>query len=360
MCSILACISLQLVVSCDIQKYDSSDLKDLYKTTIENQFDVDNNINAMFDGYTINIKYSSNVTSVTKKSDMTSNERNLYAIDKVYNKLFKAIFKYFEDWNENFYDVADKRLNGEEFNNLFNKLNSLNNELLVLKDAKNDMEDVLANNLLEDVPSYEITSYVYELNRVVEKSIDFNNYFRLLHDSKVYNHSSDSVITAAAVTRAIDDMVLSLSQMVYIDNIQPFNISNDNVQECDLNILIKSYIDGNEYVILDYLDTINVELSSHTIELIGTGEDIALMKIADKYMYYSKVLRQNILALEQVYDNIDYFRLSMYRYGEINGGIEVYKITVADIEKTSYNFLEIVENFISRTYFTTLEELINY
>ncbi len=344
-----------LVMSCDVSKYKSQDVQNLFKTTIENQIDDDTGINTMFTkNYTVNIVYTFDIYNVSVSESSSKNELNLYTLNNLYNKLFMAIFKYYEDWNENFYEHADSTLSAEEFTNLYNKLNALNNSLRDLSQKRDTLETLMANDELNNIPSVELRKYLYYLNDAVEKSLNFNIYFRDLHIQKMFK---DTSVSYSAVLRTMDDMLLSLAQLIYIDNIRPFNINNGDSYFCDLDLLIKAHIDNNVYSKISYLNMFNVELSNEVTQALGNSENLELINKVDKYLYYSNVLRQDILTLYSISSNIDYYRLSMYRYGEIDGGIDIYETTLTDLEKTTYEFLTKIENFIVNTYFPALNEL---
>lgn len=353
---ICMCLAPWYITGCGLEKYKSQDIIDLYKTVVENQIDANTSTNEIFaNDYRIDIKYTPTITNIVLSDSLSNNEYNLYTLDRFYNRIFEAIFRYYEDWNDNFYETADLRLSNEDFNNLHTKLRSLNNTLIELSDKKLALEEQLTLNPVSDVASYYITNYIYYLNRAVGDSLDFMLCFRDLHYSKIF---SDDNISANTVARAIDDMLLSFAQIIYVDNLQPFAVVNGDNKICDLSLLAKSYNDGNSYVKINYLDHLASDIRPDVIEALNTGNDVALVAKADKFMYYSNILRQNILALNAISDNIDYYKLSLYRFDEIGGGMEVYSSTVSDLEKKSYEYLCSIDDFIVHKYLIALQDLI--
>jgi len=344
-----------LFTACDISKYKSKEVQNLFKTTIENQIDSTTGINTMFrDNHTINVVYTFDIYNVTVNEESSKNMLNLFTLNNVYNKLFSAIFKYYEDWHENFFEYADSRLSAEEFTNLYNKLNAINISLRDLSSQRDILETYMSDNMIEDIPSVEFGKYLFALNNTVEKSLNFNIYFRDLHLQKIFKDTSMSYNT---VLRTMDDMLLSLAQIIYIDNIKPFNIINGELCFCDLDVLIKAYLNNNYYSKIDYLNMFNAELSNEVKQALGNGENLELINKVNKYLYYSNVLRQDILTLNSISSNIDYYTLSMYRFGQIDGGISIYESTLTDLEKTTYEFLTKIELFIANTYFPAFNEL---
>ncbi len=353
---VICILSVYSFSACDLASYKAADIQDLYKTTIENQINVDTASNEMFgDSYTIDITYDPIITEIVITSTSSVNEYNLYTLDNLYNTLFEAIFRYYEDWNENFFEAADSRLSNEDFSNLYAKLNSLNETLFDVADAKNSIQTSVVSKGIDEVSTFDITSYIAELNVLVEKSIDFVTCFRNLHISKIF---TDESVSANTIARTIDDMLLSFAEYIYIDNIQPFTIQSGKNMVCDLSVLINAQISGNEYVILDYLDKLNVELTQPVIDALDNYNDVATIKKADIYVYYSNILRQNILTLRSVAVNIDYYKLSMYRYGRIEGGVNVYQTSISDLESTAFSFLCQVEDFINNYYIDALNAVL--
>ena len=151
---------------------------------------------------------------------------------------------------------------------------------------------------------------------------------------------------------------LSFSQIIFIDNLRPFVLVNGDNKICDLSLLAKAYYTGNSYVKINYLDHLLSDLRPDVITALNEGNDVNLVAKVDKFMYYSNILRQNIVALNAVSNNIDYYKLSLYRFEEISGGMEVYKNTISDLEKKSYEFLCTVDDFIVNKYLIALQELI--
>lgn len=361
----LKCILLSLAIfilpcfcvacSCGLEKYKSEDIKNLYKTIVEYQIDSKDGSNTMFaTDYTICVDYAPAVKNVFISAEPTANEYNLYALENIYNPLFEAIFRYYEKWNENFFETADEVLSRNEFNNLYLKLNDIHDALRELNIAKENMEAIVTNRGVDGTPSYEITSYIYVLNNVVDKSIDFVSYFRDLHIAKIFNYDD---VSTSTVTRTLDEMLLSFAKLVYIDNIIPFTTINGGTKICDVSILVKAYYDDNSYVKFYALDKLNTELRSDVVYALDNGTDAVILSQADQYMYYSNILKQNILTLESVSANINYYRLSLYRFGEVNGGVEEYSKTISAKEHTSYIFLAKLEDFLINEYLPILNEL---
>ena len=255
--AVMVCIcSIFTFSACSLTQYKSQDILDLYKTTKENQLNQETGINEMFGNNTISITYDTIIQKVNIDANSSANEYNLYAIDKIYNRLFDAIFKYYENWKENFFESADQKLSSDDFNQLYESLNKINEELFRVASAKKAMEASVINYGVDDVSIFDITQYIYQLNVLVERSLDFVTCFRRLHVNKLF---ADSVVSANTVARTMDDMLLSFAQFVYIDNIKPFAIKTGGNAVCDVSMLVNAYINNNEYVILDYLDKLDFD-----------------------------------------------------------------------------------------------------
>ena len=341
--------------SCSLDKYKSEDIKNLYKTIYENQINIDDGENTMFGSdYTISIEYAPIIENIEIDENSSNNEYNLYAIDKTYNLLFECVFRYYENWNENFYEKADEVITAEEFSNLYKKLEVINTSLIDVNRERAIMQEVVTSEGVDNVPSYVINHYIFKLNILVEQSIDFVTYFRELHVNKIF---TDTSVYTNTVTRTIDDMLLSFAQFVYVDNIKPFNNVNEGTEVCDLSLLIHAHAVNNEFVKIDYLKQLDTTLRSDIIDALNNSSDINVAKDANQYIYYSNILRQNILTLTNISDNINYYRLSLYRYGAIDGGVEVYTTTISDKEHSCYVFLANIERFIVDEYLPILTKL---
>ncbi len=213
--SIIAVICPMIITGCTVGR-SGDDIKNLYTIIKNNHTDIDTGDNDIFDdSYTINISYIDRIENITLATADTSNAKNLYTLSNFYNSLFQAIFRYFENWNESFFNNIDKVSTGE-LGELYAKLNSLNLSLIDLSDAKQILEDAVVLNGVDNVSSHYITSYIYLLNNVVEDSIEFVQYFRELHMSHIFR---DDTLSSNAVSRTIDEMNLTIARIIYIDNI---------------------------------------------------------------------------------------------------------------------------------------------
>ncbi|MBE5735129.1 MAG: hypothetical protein E7361_01625 [Clostridiales bacterium] len=352
MISICSSITLS---ACSLNNYKSEDIKDLYKTMIENHVDGETGSNTMFNGYSIDIQYNDIISRLELNTTLTDNEYNLYTLDKIYNRMFSAIFRYYNNWNENFYETADQKLNSEDFSNLHTKLKELNDKLIEVNALRDALELRVTNIGSNEISNIEITTYMYQLNVLFDTASDFINCFRNLHVSKIF---SDDSLSANTVARTMDDMIISFAQYVYVDNIRPFSMQNGTNSICDLSILMKAYCENNEYVCIDYLDMMDNELSLSVIEALDVKHDMQMMNNAELYMHYSNILRQNILTLQSIAVNIDYYKLSMYRFGEIEGGVGVYHQSASYDEANAYDFLCHIEDFVDNYYLDSLSNII--
>lgn len=339
------------VTGCESSMYTYADVMNLYEITKLNQV---NNLgeNIMFDdSYTINISYGYDITNIT--SPETENELNLYALNNIYNPLFESIFKYFENWHSNMEENVEK-ISNTDSTKIYNELNDLNEALIDLKQAKAELEDQLAMFDVNVVPSSIITSYIYELNMVVEKSIDFASCFRDIHLQKVYK---DDTISSSRLTNSLDDMSLNFAKFAYYDNIRPFNTSNGRSNTCDLAILINGTLSGSDNIKLDLIG-LDTTPSQSVIDALDTGENLNIINKAKNLLYFCDLLKQKICTLDTVMAEFDSYKLMLYRFGVISGGDDAFVSTLNVNETIAFNYLKDTEDFIDFNYLPLLNELI--
>ena len=341
------------LIGCSVGR-TGEDISNLYQIVKDNHVDSESGYNDFFgDDYTINITYVNRITDITLATATSSNAKNLYTLTKVYNPLFKAIFRYFENWNESFYANADK-ITRSELGELYNKLNQLNLSLIDLSDAKLRMEDAVVLNGVDNVSSNYITTYLYRINLVVEDSIDFVQYFRDLHMKYIFR---DDTLSTNAVSRTIDDNNLTLARIIYVDNIRPFNLQNGEYKICDLSALVRAYNSGNSYARLDIIAELDKDLSDATINALQQLNDPTKLTQVREYMHYSNIMQQDIITLNQIFEDIDYYKLSLYRFGLLEGGVDNYYIGLSYLDKLSYEFLDNLLNFVDNSFMLSYNNL---
>lgn len=299
-------------------------------------------------GKTIVIKYndaelSNSITNGTGYNDLSL---RLTALDDVQANLLKYVFRYYENWNESFFDnLAMYDYEQKELNELFAKMEELDNSLAAFKDKKTSFENEMVALILEGSKETVVSQFTYEYNKLIEKSIEFIEYFIDMHLKYMFNTTTD-ISNINSGQRQLDEAYFSLAKFVYYANVNVYNYSTGENGICDMLELMKNR--GSEHVYIDSLSAPIVNLGVNiSLELSQTVFDDDLTNKLTNIKYTGDLFNQALASYLSLYNDLDQYSLLRVKLGLINGvSLESFVKNLNVDEKIAYDNAYNLQNFL--------------
>lgn len=329
------------------------DVKELYVEMVEeNKID---NVNNFFSDYTrpnsIVILYPTTVNSainiLTPSNEIQKRYKGIYYQQKILDN----IFDYYTNYQEDFYRIAEsKEIDENKINNLYNKLSSLKE---TLKDFTQYYDAFInaTENGISDVMAFNITSYTFHLNTVIDSSFAFIDAF---HDVYVVDCIEDySIVNEHNVNVYIDKAYIDLSYIVYLENIKAFNYSVGENGICDLSGVIGNLSENNLIELLNSKKHIKLSV----IDNIGLDTDAG--KTADEliniFTYSRDIFEQRKQVYLKTYTAINVYEVKQYKFN-LNGNVDYnnYLMSLSDSEKSTVILLD---NFVDDVFLDYVSKL---
>lgn len=281
------------------------------------------------------------------------------ALNDIQANLLKFIFRYYENWNESFYEnLKSYDYEQKELNALFEKIENLDNALKNFQSIKDTFEaDIIMLNV-EGSEVAIINQFAYEYNKVIEKSIEFVDYFRSFHLKTIFG--GDTKITNVnSGQRLLDEAYLNLAKYVYYSNVDVYNYSIGKNGICDQLDLMKN--SASKFVFIDALQIRLSDLGSNiTNELCQTIFDDTLTNKLDNIDYNSSLFKQSLNIYLSLQDNLDYYTLLRVELGLIEGiSINDYVENFNIDESIAYQNRMYMVDFLYPEYINLINELLS-
>ncbi|MBQ7351943.1 MAG: hypothetical protein IJW59_03705 [Clostridia bacterium] len=348
---ILPLMAVAVLFGCGKDK-NLTDVKNLYETMVteyksgaQNLFFADAS-----SPNSIKIYYPDDARYLITENEYQNNdlEKRYKALD-YQQKILTNIFKYYENNYEKFYTKASS-MDKDEANSLYNKVKALKNSLDYFKDEYQDFRVDLKNGA-SNIMEYTITSYSFELNKVIDASFDFINYFHALNLK--YAIENYDIHTAENIKIYVDKAYIDVSRIVYLENIKALNYQVGRNGVCDMAVVVGS---ENDFNLLDLLDE-RLEVSETIMNNLSDPSELGqqVKETLNELCYDRSVFEQKLNTYLYNYNALDIYTISQYKFDQMNGiDYESYLNTVNPSTKAT---IKIIENFISDTFEPYVEKL---
>lgn len=343
---ILPFVALGCLAGCG-KDHDPKDLKELFESmktayVIEDE-DTGDTTNIFFaseeNPNTITLAYTSEINAIVNSvpnSSTTDLEKRFIALD-YHQQILNSIFNFYESNQEEFYKtMSSADYKKSEMNDLYNSLENLKN---TLDDFKTQYIQFVTSFESNDIMEFVVFNYTYELNRVIDSSFDFIYEFIDVYDKYV---AGDDKLTTTSIDYRLDVSYVDIANIVYLDNIKPFDYSVGNRGLCDLVSLVSMDGDKKEADITSCL------LSPKNLSKVMTeGLNEASSSYADTvsqlndFFYSRELLTQRLGLFRKILSRVDTYKLNQYRFGLVSGvNYDTYKATLSASESSDVSALE--------------------
>lgn len=305
---------------------------------------------------TLVIKYSEDVENAIANTSPVTKLQKKYVVLGYQQKVLNLIYNYYENNYEDFYkELSSAKIEQKNIKDLYKKEESLKDCLTEFKSKYNNFCDATANGVAT-IMEFDLINYSYELNKVIEASLDFMYQFAFVNEkycAQMPNSQDSTTFIAKKLQLCIDKTYLDIANIVYLNNFKAFNYSVGSRGISDMNAIIQS---ANKYVIIDDLQECK-SLSSSI--LLGLDKDsdtyTSTTKIIGDYLYSYEVFLQRYESYKCIYDSEDVYTATQYKFSLVDG--VDYESYLNTLSKSSQANLEFMDNFVSETYQEVLSNL---
>jgi len=330
---------------------------DVQKTYNEmtQSFDVDEKsifFNNEDNPYAISIAYSHNIKEAINKTNASNDLQKRYRSLYYQQAILNNIFDFYNMYQEEFYRIAEsKDLDKKEVENLYEDVQDLNQTLNKLTNHYETFTLAVSNNGVSDIMEFNITSYIYNLNNVIDKSFVFIYDF---YD--IYTKYCVEDITSLNETNLklfVNKAYIDLSYIVYLDNIKSFNYSVGSNGVCDFSSAIDS---SNRFSLLSLLEdkkSLSTGIVDQTWQLDEQGA-IAKEKV-EFFIYQKNVFDQKLQTFLKTYYNVDVYQLNQYRFN-LNETVD-YDSYLNSLSNSKKSTIIMLDNFINDTFLVYVNKL---
>jgi len=293
----------------------------------ENKFFSDyNNPNSIVITYPATVDYT--IKNASPSNAVQKRYRGLYYQQLVLNN----IFDYYDHHQQDFYRIAKgKDIDNDEINDLYDSIVELKDNLKDFESHYTSFLDATENGI-SDIMEFNITSYSYYLNKVIDKSFDFIYKF---HDMYVdYCIDDYSAYNETNLNIYVDKAYLDISYVVYLENIKSFNYSVGSHGVCDLADVVGSQ---SEYNLLELLEN-KKSISDTIIGNVGatTEQGVTATNTVNLFVYSKDVFEQRLNTYISTYYDSNIFQINQYKYdltGNVDYGSYLLSLSASDRAK---------------------------
>lgn len=279
-------------------------------------------------------------------NDLQKRCRGLY----YQQKILDYIFDYYENNQEDFYRLAvSNDFDKDKVNLLYDKLANLNETLDNFLSDYNSF-NTKAKEDVSEIKEYNITSYSYQLNKVIDASFSF---MFLFHDMYVECLEDYNEYSVKNLQIYLDKAYLDKAYMIYLENIKAFNYSVGENGVCDMAKVIGNDTEYNLLELLNDKKLLSVDITDN-LNADAVNYD-KTMSIINEFVYSRNVFSQKINSYLITYNNLDVYTISSYKFNTINGvGYDSYINSQNASNKANILMLE---NFVEGSFMNYMEKL---
>ena len=302
----------------------------------------------------INIYYNDLVQQAVDNNDPITDIQYRYVALGYQQKVLDYIFNFYEKNQANFYKTAATAdISSKDYGKLYEKIEKLNK---TLKDFKTQyvlfVED--ANLNLDEIMSFSIINYSYQVNNVIDSSFNFIYEFINIYEKYCVDTSK---INKDSLQFFIDKAYVDFANIAYKENIKSFNFSVGGKGVCDL-LTLATILDNNpdsQFNIIDKLPAIE-DLSEAIVS--NLDEDSPSYKdtleLVNEYIYIKDVFYQRLNTYNNVYNMVDIFTLNQYRYNIAGIDYQNYVNTLSISKRAN---IELNEDFVNENFIGYLNKM---
>lgn len=289
----------------------------------------------------------------------------------IYARTLTMAFNYYTNWSETFFDRIDAVDSEEkEITNLYGKLNELKRELESFNTAKLNIErEVQLFGLDSEIVASSLDVFNYNYNALLEKVLNFVNYFRDLHVK--YYFSNTSVINSAYAQRVYDDGLLTIANYIYYDYLKALttngttNLVNVKLKSSQFDIFnhgsnnitqfakvndnrVKGVVSINEEIV----NSLNIE--GESVDKTNATNTVKLVEVA------LNTFKQYFGIYTKVFDKVNMESFNNYRF-KTSGGyddFDAYASTLSPVQKANVNIMIDMEENKIYDFMSSLSNLI--
>ena len=351
-------IAISCFVGCGCEKDRSiGDVQKAYIEMVES-FNTDGG-NKFFDvetdKFVISIQYPTDLKSAIDNTSCANDTQKRYRALFYQQEIISNIFAYYSNNEESFYTyTSGKDVNQDEINNLYNKVKNLHEALKEFEIQYNIFIDATEKDL-SDIMKFNITTYSYYLNSLIDSSFDFIYTFQTMYEKYGCENEYDNPLTN--LNTYVDKAYLDISYIVYLEDIKSFNHEVGENGVCDLSAII-----GNEKT-FEYLELLENRgaVSSVIVENYGKDTEAGILSTnaVNAFVYSREVFEQRLNTYVNAYNSVDNLTINQYKF-ELNGGIDYdsYLKTLSSSEKATIILMDSFVNENFNNYITKLKAII--
>lgn len=288
------------------------------------------------------IDYADNVDLAINSPDLSNDVQKRYKALDYQQKILNNIFDYYHNHQEEFYTKASSA-NKDDLNTLYNKVTNLKNKLKDFESHFERFEDATTESPFA-IMEYHITSYSFELNKIIDASFDFIDYFHELYVK--YCIEDYSIYNAKNIHVYVDKAYIDIARIVYMENIKSFNETVGSNGVCDMSTVVGS---DNEYNILNVLDNKGT-VSVNVLDNLGADNELGreVLQNLNEFTYIRDVFEQRLETYKTNYSKIDKKFVSQYKFDEMaEFDYDSYLKTLSASDRAT---LVMIDNFVSQNF----------
>lgn len=349
---LLPLVAVIMFVGCK-EKYTIDDVMKAYSNMIASQevdgenlfFISEENPNAIVISYPSGVKEA--VENKNPSNDIQKRYRALYYQQEILDN----IFDYYNKYQENFYRIVkSKDLEQDTINDLYNSVKNINDTLNSFKEDYDTFVSATKNGI-SDVMEFNLTSYSYELNKVIDASFNFVNKVKNIYVNECIEDYS--IYNSENLNSYVDVAYLDISYVIYLENIKAFNYSVGDHGICDLADIVGS---ENKYNLLKTLEE-RKSISLTITENIGQAGAIA-KEMTDRvnlFVYTQNVFNQRFTNYLSNYNSLDMYTINQYRF-DLVGSID-YDSYLNSLSASKRATVLALDNFVTDNFVSYISKL---
>lgn len=350
---VLPLIALSVLCGCGKDR-SIGDIHKLYNSITTEHVVNDQNIffSNELNKQSVNIYYSDSLKATINAENPSNKVQKRYKAISYQQNILDNIFNYYSNHQENFYMIAaSKNINKNELNTLYDKVNNLNKTLDEFESKYNTFIDAIESNGIPDIMEYNITSYSYELNKVIDASFEFIYYFHKLNTK--YCLQNPNLYTEQTIQVYVDKAYIDMSYIVYLNDIKAFNYSVGENGVCDLAGVVGSDCKYNKLEMLG----VKKEISPNILEnLVKDANDYDLtMEKLNEFSYCRKIFEQKFNNYLATYSSLNVYTIANYKFDQIIG--VTYDNYINSLTASDRAVVVMLDNFVENDFDNYMSKL---
>jgi len=326
---ILPIIAMFCFVGCG-EEITLENVKSIYSNMLEI-----NNANFFSDASnpnSISIKYSDEVTKAINIDDPVNDIQKRYVALSKQQDILDCIFNFYENNQETFYkEIESSTYPASDLKSLYNKMSELKTALTDFK-AEYDTFTRSTSKGVSEVMSFNLTSYSYELNKLIDESFDF--IYEFIGMFTKYCVDDFDVNTPVNISIRIDKAYVDMAYIVYLENFKSFNYSVGDNGICDLSDIIGSDLKFNIIDNISEIKTLSTEVTDNLDPTDAYYERYELW--LNEFVYSQNVFEQRLETYKEMYNSSDFYSINQHRMGLVpDVDYERYLNSVSESEKSN-------------------------